>query len=217
VLEQDRVILLAFLKWLGVSETPKQTRLAITQQQVPGSLLDEAEGLQQKGLPDLAIFDDGNWAVLFECKVQAKVALNQLERHRATAQRNGYPSPWIVVLTVDNFPYETCARTIFRTWREVYAWFNVRSENSFWARQLVDFMRAFEQKMLSRDYQIRGTITVFDGLRFDEKNPYTYREAKRLIRLMGDLLQKRKDLQKIGTSYRYQPLAMRNSLQRFHT
>jgi len=88
VLEQDRVILLAFLKWLGVSETPKQTRLAITQQQVPGSLLDEAEGLQQKGLPDLAIFDDGNWAVLFECKVQAKVALNQLERHRATAQRN---------------------------------------------------------------------------------------------------------------------------------
>ena len=198
VLEQDRVILLAFLKWLGVSETPKQTRLAITQQQVPGSLLDEAEGLQQKGLPDLAIFDDGNWAVLFECKVQAKVALNQLERHRATAQRNGYPSPWIVVLTVDNFPSEIAARTIFRTWRDVYAWFNVKSADSFWARQLVEFMRVFEQKMLSRDYQIRGTITVFDGLRFDEKNPYTYREAKRLIRLMGDLLQERKDLQKIG-------------------
>lgn len=198
VLEQDRVMLVAFLKWLGVTGIPKPSLLAISQQQVPGSLLDEAEDLQQKGLPDLAIFDDENWAVLFECKVQAKVAINQLERHRATAQRYGYQSPWIVVLTVDNVSAESNHKTVFKTWRDVYAWFNVRAADSFWARQLVDFMRAFEQKMLSRDYQIRGTITVFDGLRFDDKNPYTYREAKRLIRLMGDLLQKRKDLQKIG-------------------
>lgn len=87
---------------------------------------------------------------------------------------------------------------IFKTWRDVYSWFNLRAADSFWARQLVDFMRAFEQKMLSRDYQIRGTITVFDGLRFDDKDPYSYREAKRLLRLMGDLLQDRKDLQKIA-------------------
>jgi hypothetical protein len=87
---------------------------------------------------------------------------------------------------------------IFKTWRDVYSWFNLRAADSFWARQLVDFMRAFEQKMLSRDYQIRGTITVFDGLRFDDKDPYSSREAKRLLRLMGDLLQERKDLQKIG-------------------
>ena len=39
---------------------------------------------------------------------------------------------------------------------------------------------------------------MFDGLRFDDKDPYSYREAKRLLRLMGDLLQERKDLQKIG-------------------
>lgn len=191
-------MLVAFLKWLGVTGIPKPSLLAISQQQVPGSLLDEAEELQQKGLPDLAIFDDENWAVLFECKVQAKLAFNQLERHRATAQRNGYPSPWIVVLTVDNVSVESTPKTVVKTWRDVYTWFNFRAADSFWARQLVDFMRAFEQKMLSRDYQIRGTITVFDGLRFDDKNPYTYREAKRLIRLMGDLLQERKDLQKIG-------------------
>jgi hypothetical protein len=198
VLEQDRVLLVAFLKWLGVAGIPKPSLLAISQQQVPGCLLDEAEEFQQKGLPDLAIFDDENWAVLFECKVQAKVAFNQLERHRSTATRNGYPSPWIVVLAVDDLPTETTPRTIFKTWRDVYSWFNLRATDSFWARQLVDFMRAFEQKMLSRDYQIRGTITVFDGLRFDDQNPYSYREAKRLIRLMGDLLQGREDLQKIG-------------------
>ena len=39
---------------------------------------------------------------------------------------------------------------------------------------------------------------MFDGLRFTDENPYTYREAKRLIRLLGDLLQRRKDLHKIG-------------------
>ena len=191
-------MLVAFLKWLGVTDITKPSLLAISQQQVPGSLLDEADELQQKGLPDLAIFDDENWAVLFECKVQAKVAFNQLERHRTTAQRNGYSSPWIVVLSVDSLPAQSSSKMIFKTWRDVYSWFNLRAADSFWARQLVDFMRAFEQKMLSRDYQIRGTITVFDGLRFDDKDPYSYREAKRLLRLMGDLLQERKDLQKIG-------------------
>jgi hypothetical protein len=45
---------------------------------------------------------------------------------------------------------------------------------------------------------IRGTITVFDGFQFSDDNPYSYREGKRLIRLMGDLLQKRKDLHAIG-------------------
>ncbi len=198
VLGQDREMLVAFLKWLGVAGIPKPSLLAITQQQVPGALVDEGEDLQQKGLPDFAIFDDENWAVLFECKVQAKASSRQLERHRSTAQRNGYESPWIVVLAVDSSPAEAFPKTIYKGWRDVYSWFNLRATDSFWARQLVDFMRTFEEKMLSRDYQIRGTITVFDGLRFDDKNPYSYREAKRLIRLMGDLLQERKVLSKIG-------------------
>lgn len=197
-LEHDRLMLVEFLKWLGVNGIPKPSLLVISQQQVPGSLQDEAEDIQQKGLPDLVVFDDENWAVLFESKVQAKVAFSQIERHRKTAKRNGYASPWIVVLTVDNLTVDSSPKTVYKTWRDVYAWFNVKAMDSFWARQLVDFMQVFEQKMLFRNYQIRGTITVFDGLRFDDKNPYSYREAKRLIRLMGDLLQERKDLQMIG-------------------
>jgi hypothetical protein len=59
-------------------------------------------------------------------------------------------------------------------------------------------MQTFEQKMVAQDYEIRGTITVFDGLKFDDQSPYTYREAKRLIRLLGDSLQARKDLQNLG-------------------
>jgi hypothetical protein len=59
-------------------------------------------------------------------------------------------------------------------------------------------MQVYERKQLLQNYDIRGTITVFDGLRFDEETPYTYREGKRLINLLGDLLQKRSDLKKIG-------------------
>lgn len=56
--------------------------------------------------------------------------------------------------------------------------------------------------MLAENYSIRGTLTMFDGLKFDRDNPYTYREGKRLIRLLGDELQKRKDLHRIGVDPR---------------
>jgi len=39
---------------------------------------------------------------------------------------------------------------------------------------------------------------MFDGLRFDDETPFTYREGKRLIRLMGDELQKRRELRRLG-------------------
>lgn len=198
VLDQDRKLLSQFLDWLGVDNVPAKNDLHITQQQVPGVIQDDAETLDQKGLPDAAIFDDVGFAVLIECKVQARVTLGQLSRHRATANRNGYQSPWIVVIAVDELPGELPDAIIARTWREVFSWFNRRSQQSFWALQLVDYMKTFERKMLAMDYQIRGTITVFDGLRFSEENPYTYIEAKRLIQLLGDILQAHPDLQQLG-------------------
>ncbi|MCA9052620.1 MAG: hypothetical protein KDA75_02230 [Planctomycetaceae bacterium] len=198
VLNRDPSLLVPFLKWLGIDDVPKSRALRLTQQQVPGTVLDDADDIEQKGLPDAAVYDDDGWAVLYECKVGLKPTGGQLERHRATAQRNGFESPWIVVFAAEEFPGNLPEKTICKTWREVYSWFSNKSSVSFWARELVDYMRTFERKMLARDYQIRGTITVFDGLRFDEENLYTYREAKRLIRLLGDLLQARKDLQKIG-------------------
>ncbi len=59
-------------------------------------------------------------------------------------------------------------------------------------------MEIFESRRIAEDYSIRGTITMFDGLRFSSENPYTYREGKRLIRLLGDELQQRKDLRALG-------------------
>jgi hypothetical protein len=157
----------------------------------------DAEDVDTGGLPDACVFTDDGWTVLFECKVQDRVRTEQLLRHRKTAVRHGFESPQLVVIAVDDAAGTAPDGSIRTTWRDVYRWFNRRSHES-WAGELVRYMQTFERKMLAKEYEIRGTITVFDGLRFDIDNPYTYREGKRLIRLLGDQLQKRTDLHQIG-------------------
>lgn len=83
-------------------------------------------------------------------------------------------------------------------WRDVYQWFSERQSRSSWARHLVQYMEVFETKMMADDYEIRGTITKFTGLGFDDENPYSYPQAKRLIGLLGDELRRRPDLHSIG-------------------
>jgi hypothetical protein len=192
-LDQDRSLTVPFLRWLGVAEIPKPRTLMLTEQQVPGMLELDAEPIDARGLPDAAIFDEDGWAALFESKIQACIDLKQVERHRRTAQRHGFETPWAVVISVDPLTCKLPKQTIATTWQDVYSWFNRRVDKP-WAQQLVSYMQVFERKMLLDEYDIRGTITVFDGIRFTETNPYTYREGKRLIRLLGDLLQKRKAL-----------------------
>lgn len=197
-LDRERSLLVPFLRWLGIRDAPKPRGLMLLEQQVPGRLQEMAEELDAKGLPDIAIFDNDGWAVLLESKVQACVNLKQLERHRRTVQRLGFESPWLVLISVDRVSCELFEKTVAKTWQDVYAWFNRHSDSSDWARHFVQYMQVFERKMILQEYPIRGTITVFDGLRFDADNPYTYREGKRLIGLLGDLLQQRKDLHAIG-------------------
>ncbi len=196
-LDRERSYLRPFLRYLGVPDVPSLKSLRVTEQQVPGQQEYDVEELDTRGLPDACVYTEDGWAVLFECKVQAHVSAGQLRRHRKTAVRHGFESPQLVVIAVNEAPKTVPDGTIAITWRDVYRWFNKRSHEP-WARELVQYMQTFERKMLSKDYEIRGTITVFDGLRFDTDNPYTYREGKRLIRLLGDQLQARKDLHKIG-------------------
>ena len=196
-LDQDRTLLIPFLHWLGISDTPKLRALRITEQQVPGLLQLIDDTIEAKGLPDAAVFDDESWAVLFESKVQARIGLGQVDRHRRTATRHGFDEPWMVPISVDAMTSALPERTIAKQWQELYSWFNCRSPKSLWVKQFVDYMQVYERKQLLNNYDIRGTITVFDGLRFDADNPFTYREGKRLIRLLGDSLQGRSDLKSI--------------------
>lgn len=203
-LDADRSLLRPFLKWLGARDVPR-VDLRITQQQVPG-VLEPGED-EQRGLPDACIFSDavsdddeisGGWAVLIESKVQSGIGLDQLNRHKRTAERAGFPNAHLVLLAVDQPKGGLPKGVEYRPWREVYAWFQARQGESEWAVRLTRYMEAFERRMIARDYAIRGTITMFNGIRFDENNPYTYPEAKRLIRLLGDELQNRPKLLELG-------------------
>jgi len=196
-LDADRALLRPFLRWAGASDVPRAADLRITEQQVPGeqSSGDESDG---RGLPDACAYSDDGWALLVEAKVQAGVSASQLRRHVATAQRHGFEKPYLLLLSVDAPPRNLPAHATYRAWRDVYAWFRKRADSSAWARTFADYMEAFESRMIGEDYSIRGTLTMFDGLRFDADNPYTWREGKRLIRLLGDELRKRKDLHRIG-------------------
>ncbi|TVS08541.1 MAG: hypothetical protein EA423_01185 [Phycisphaerales bacterium] len=173
----------------------------ITQQQIPGEMIsgDEDESI---GVPDLCIFGSDGWALLIESKVQSKPSIEQLRRHIRTAERKGFTQIDAVMLSVDAVSAALPERSTARTWRELYQWLRDRSADSTHARDCAKYFEVFESKMVARDYDIRGTITMFSGIRFDEDNPFHYREAKRLIKLLGDELQPRKDLATIGADPR---------------
>jgi len=196
-LHADRSLLKPFLKWAGCKDIPNPKQLFITEQQIPGKPIsgDDEEG---KGLPDGCVYSEHGWALLIESKVSSPVSVDQLRRHIATAKRHEFDQPYLLLLSVDDPPRKLPARTTHKAWRDVYVWFRRQADTLPWARTFTEYMEIFESRMIADEYSIRGTLTMFDGLRFSPENPYTYREGKRLIKLLGDELQQRNDLHKLG-------------------
>lgn len=196
-LSHDRQLIRPFLHWLKAKHIPPTREINITEQEIPG-LSTGGDEQEKKGLPDACFYNQDDWAVLVESKVQAGINREQLKRHLRTARRHGYENPHIALIAV-NRPARVLPKGMHAVrWCDVYRWFLRRRSHSHWAKIFLEYMHTFESKMLAKDYNIKGTITMFDGFHFDDETPYTYREGKRLIRLMGDELQKRKDLFRFG-------------------
>ncbi|MEM8834256.1 MAG: hypothetical protein AAGD00_00415 [Planctomycetota bacterium] len=195
-LEGERRLLRPFVKWSTRAAAPKDA-ITVVQQQLPGERVSGDEDVRD-GLPDACFTTESGWALLIESKIQAGISLGQLRRHVETAERCGFARPVLLVISVDAPPANFPRRAAHRTWREVYAWFRAHAATSFWAAQFAEYLELFESEMIAIGYGIRGTLTMFDGLHFDDDRPYTWREGKRLIRLLGDELQGRKDLHRIG-------------------
>jgi len=193
-LANDKKLVRPFLKLVGVKRAPALKNIELGLQRVPGQ---EVESIKdgKEGLPDGCFFDQDSWAVVIEAKVQAGISVNQLKRHRKTSARYGYEHPYVVLLSIDR-PKSLPDWAIHLEWKNLYRWFSKRTADSSWARHFVDYMHVFEAKMIAKDYNIRGTLTMFDGFKFSDAEPYTYAEGKRLIRLLGDELRKRKKLVK---------------------
>lgn len=195
-LSKDRKLIRPFLKWLKIGSIPP-VRLRLVEQQLPGANVSGEEN-DAKGLPDACIFDDEDWALLIESKVQSPVRRDQLERHLKSAAHNGYGDAHVVVITVNKVRNDLPERAKAVEWRELYQWFHKFTTTPTWARTFVEYMQIFESRTIAEDRLKQGTLTMFDGLRFDEESLYTHREGKRLVRLLRDELKQRKDLHKLG-------------------
>ena len=194
-LSNERKLIRPFLKQFKVKSVPVLKNIQVGLQQVPGEAAEyEKEG--KDGLPDGCFFDEGTWAVLLECKVAAGVSVSQLRRHRKTAERHGYDKPCVVLITSDNRRKKLPGFVHHILWSDVYQWFRKYRDSHVWAKYFLDYMHVFEARMVSKDYSYKGTLTMFDGFRFSKDTPYTYREGKRLIRLMGEEFRKNKRLMK---------------------
>ncbi len=195
---EDAALMRPFLEWLGVKLPPHKQQIKLVEQRLPGNVVEDWDEQHTDGLPDMFAYTEEGWGALFESKVQSGISTDQLKRHRKTAAKHDFPDAVAVVISVDQPSKLDSEDAIFVEWRDVYAWFRSHRGTSAWARRLTDYMEVFESKMITQGYGIRGTITMFDGLKFDGENPYNYREAKRLIRLLRDELIGRSDLKELG-------------------
>lgn len=179
-LHKDPGLIHAFLtECIGLSDVPVEN-LSVVEQQLPGDA-GNREANEAAGLPDLCIFNDDDWCVAFEHKIQAGLSREQLERHRATLVCRGYHDLKLVVISLDRAPDQICqAALCCKEWRDVYAWFRRRGL----AHDLTEYMEILERQLIQGQQGIQGTLTMFDGIPFRPEYPYNHREAARLIRLL---------------------------------
>ena len=194
-LNEDKSLLKPFLQWLGVKDMPTLKEIGITEQNLPGDWLESSSISEDQGLPDACIYDKNEWAVIVESKIQSPISKNQLERHIKSMARKGYPRPYLVLFSVDK-PTEAEQKIIHchKEWKDIYAWFASQANKSVWAKHFSEYVEIFEAKSIESEYEIRGTLTMFNGFHFDKENPYTYNEGKRLIRLIRDEFRENKKL-----------------------
>lgn len=195
-LDEDRGLLRRFLAWLGVRPPAPVRTLLVDGQRLPGEDESAEEEAERRGLPDLVIHDGDRWALIVESKVQAPLSSGQLGRHVITLRRRGFDRASVLCLTKRGMPPPRGA--LGRTWSEVYQWLGPRATPGSWAGRLRAYLRAAETRLAEEAYMTEGTLTMFDGFRFGPRNPYTYAEAKRLLKLAREQLARDPRLQRLG-------------------
>jgi hypothetical protein len=194
-LEKDRRLLRHFIRWLtGRTNLPWQ-KIKIVEQQIPGSPIEDILE-DDRGIPDLWVFAD-EWSLIIENKVMAPVSADQLRRHRGMAQRNGFRTIDLAVFSPEP-PKTKPAHAIYRTWPEVFCWMRKQAYWSHWAGCMSDYLQAAEDRMKNEMYLGDVLLTEFDGIRFGNDFPFTYRAAKRTLKLAMKELRERTDLRKFG-------------------
>jgi hypothetical protein len=194
-LYEDRALLRRFIDWIDVKPPERAKALVIVEQSLPGDVPQSEEQAERKGLPDIVIHDDAAWCLLIESKVQAVLTDDQLARHERTLRRRGFESVTCVALTKTE---ARSPRAVARTWSGLYEWLGKNGARSEWSERLRSYLRVAEVRLAQEGYLTEGTLTMFDGFQFSAENPYSYGEAKRLLKLALAELRKDSALRALG-------------------
>jgi hypothetical protein len=185
-LDADRHLLAAFVRWV-IGEAQPRRHLVVHEQSFPDGDEVDADIDEGRGLPDGCISDGSGWALLIECKLANRWNPAQLRRHLATAARRGLPDCTILCLTVGHSPQTVPRQCVARQWTEVYAWLRQQA-GSEWARRCEHYFEIAEARLAASNGLAGGTLTMFTGIPFNQAEPYSYPQAKRILGLMRERL-----------------------------
>jgi len=187
-LAEDRWLLNAFVLW-AFGKNIRREKLWVLEQSLPGDRQDlSEEEAERRGLPDGCITDGDNWGLLIESKFAARPTVDQLRRHLRTARRRAIKDVELLLLTVHTPPVRLPDKVCVKQWWEVYAWLCKHAGRSFWGRRCLEYMQLAETKESAAEYLQEGRLTVFSGIPFSRNEPYTYAQAKRLLKLLREEL-----------------------------
>ncbi len=197
-LDRDRALLGKFLRLFDEKPPHPAAQLLVVCQQLPGDpypLQTDAE-IERRGLPDICIVDEASgWAFAVECKVTAGFEIDQCRRHARTLRGRGFQTVDIGVISLAR-PARLDTTWRWRSWIEVHRLLTNEGESAVsWPAEAARYIEVFEDRMtVERDFE--GAMTAFSGFRFREG--YSYPEAKRMLRLVMQELQRRPKLGEIG-------------------
>ena len=202
-LAQDEKLLRRFIKLVTGQTTPFREKIYLEEQCIPGQEESDEDEAERKGMPDAWIYMESGRALLIESKVSQKLTIGQLKGHMATAKRQGFTYPQLLIIHTDpkkvRFRLQNNMSII--SWSELYEWTTKQSQISEWAGQFKSYLEIAEAKMVQNEYLKEGKLTRFSGIPFSSANPYNYIEAKRILRLLIDALKSNKAfVKKMGAS-----------------
>jgi hypothetical protein len=187
-LAEDRRLLNVFVRWVCGRDV-RGSRLDVLEQSLPGEREEISEDeAERRGLPDGCITDGSNWALLIESKFAARPTADQLRRHVRTTGQRGIDEVCALLITVHPAPRRLEGNVITKQWSDVYAWLCKQGRRSSWARHCLDYMQVAEAKETANEYLREGKLTMFSGIPFGNGEPYTYGQAKRLLKLLREEL-----------------------------
>jgi hypothetical protein len=192
VLARDHSLLHDFANFATGLTPPKGSPLTLSCQLIPGREerrpMDE-DDTDRQGVPDAWIFDDrARWAVLCECKLTAGLSRDELERHISTAQKRGFDSPCLLVITPHDKAPAVVARvasmvpTSWVSWAQISR-FLAAYPRSPLVREFLDYMRVVEADLMVKGYDGQP-LSEFMGIPFGPDHLYRESEAKVILRAL---------------------------------